>query len=303
MNKKVYRLQKKRIQITLMALPFVIFIIMFSYVPIFGWSFAFLNYRPGIPLSQTPFVGLRFFRLMIEYRAEIWRVLTNTLALAFLGLLVSVFPIIFAILLNELKMKRYKKLVQTVTTLPNFISWVIIYGLMFAIFSTEGLYNRVLMDFNLISRPTNVLGNANIVWFFQTGLGLWKGMGWSAIIYLAAMSGIDQELYSSAKVDGAGRFRCIWHITIPGIMTTYLVILLLSISSLLSVGFEQYFVFRNPMVMDKIEVLDLYVYRVGMVTRSFSFATAIGITKSIISIILLFTVNAISKIIRGYSII
>jgi len=297
------KINNGRITLLLMALPFIVFIFMFCYVPLFGWSFAFFDYKPGVSLSKTPFVGLKYFKLIWENREDIFRVLRNTLAFGFLGLLFSPLPVITAIMMNEVRSVRFKKFVQTTTTVPNFVSWVIVFGLAYAFFSTEGLINQILSQFNPTSAPINVLGNDKIVWIFQTALAIWKSLGWSTIIYLAAISGIDDELYSAAKVDGAGRFRSILHVTVPGVMPTFIVLLLLTISNLLSVGFEQYFVFKNPMVSGSIEVLDLYVYRIGLVTNDYSFATAIGILKSIVSIIMLFTVNNIAKKVRGQSII
>jgi putative aldouronate transport system permease protein len=284
-------------------LPFIIFIFAFSYVPLFGWLYAFFNFKPGIPLSHSHFEGLKYFKLMLNDRYDLTRVLTNTLALSFLGILCSVFPVTLAIMITEVKSKFFKKLIQTTTTLPNFISWVIIFSIAFTIFSSDGLMNQILLKTGLAKESVNILGNVNIVWIFQTLLGLWKGLGWGSIIYIAAITGIDGELYDAAKVDGAGRFRCIRHITLPGISSTYFVLLLLSISGMLSVGFEQYFVFYNSMVADKIEVLDYYVYKLGLVTHDYSYSTAVGILKTVVSLILLFSVNKLSKKIRGNSII
>lgn len=303
MNLHGKRLQYNRIKLTLMAIPFVVILVMFFYIPLFGWLFSFFDYKPGIPLSKTPFVGFKFFIMVIENWKDISRVLINTFALGFLNILTSLIPVIFALLLNELKAGKYKKLIQTATTIPNFISWVIIFGLAYAVFSSDGLYNKILMDLGVIVSPTNVLGDGEHVWLFQTALNVWKTLGWNAIIYLAAIAGIDGELYSAAKVDGAGRFRCVWHITVPGIMPTYVVILLLTISGILQMGFEQYFVFRNPMVMNNIEVLSLYVYKIGLLTNDYSYATAIGILQTFVSIVMLFIVNRVAKTVRGDNII
>lgn len=307
-HSRLNKLNKGRFILLLMALPFVLMIFLFSYVPIFGWTFSFFDFKPGIPLSKTPFVGLKYFFLIGEYKGDVLRVLRNTLALGFLGILTTPFPVIFAVMLNEIGFQKFKKAVQTLTTIPYFISWVIVYGIAHAFFASEGLFNNLFSQAGLEGLTVNILGNADIVWVFQTCMSVWKNLGWSAIIYLAAIAGIDEELYSAAKVDGAGRFRRILHVTIPGIAQTYIVLLLLSISGLLSVGnlfstgFEQYFVFRNPMVLDNIEVLDLYTYKIGLVTNDYSFATAIGILKTLVSVVLLFTVNGLSKRIRGQSI-
>jgi len=223
--------------------------------------------------------------------------------MSFLQILSSPLPIIFAILLSELPFNRFKRVVQTITTLPNFVSWVIVFALAFAIFSNEGLWNTFFTGLGWLQQPVNVLGNEDITWVFQTLLVIWKSLGWNAIIYLAAIAGIDSELYDAASVDGAGRFSRIMHITVPGILPTFIVLLLLSASNLLSVGFEQYLVFYNPMVADKIEVIDYYVYRMGLVAQDYSFTTAVGIMKTLVSLLLLFSINTLAKRIRGESII
>lgn len=295
-------IRKDGIALLMIALPFVAFIFVFNYIPLFGWVYAFFDYKPGIPLADSPFVGLDYFRQILEDR-DIVRVLCNTLAMSFLGILVSPLPALFAILLSELKSSAFKRFIQTTTTLPHFISWVIVFSLAFSLFSTDGLVNRLLQQFGLGTEPLNVLGNASITWYFQTALGIWKGLGWGAIIYLAAISGIDSELYDAASIDGAGRYRKIWHITVPGLMPAYIVLLLLSIGNLLSLGLDQYLVFYNSRVADKIEVLDYYTYRLGILTNDYSYGTAVGIAKSLIGIALLFTANGISKLVRGTGIV
>ncbi|MFV0287010.1 MAG: ABC transporter permease subunit [Demequina sp.] len=172
-----------------------------------------------------------------------------------------------------------------------------------AMFSSTGLVNDILMDSGMITAPVNFLDSDQHVWLAMTGWSIWKGLGWGAIIYLAAISGIDPALYESAKMDGAGRFQTMRHITIPQLMPTYLVLLLLSIANLLNNGMEQYYVFQNAFNKEHIEVLDLYVYNVGMTGNSLSMATAIGMLKSLISVALLFTVNGIAKRVRGESLV
>ncbi|SDW20460.1 sugar ABC transporter permease [Paenibacillus sp. CF384] len=299
------KFKASRVTLFIMVVPFILLVFAFNYIPLFGWVYAFYDYKPGIPLSQTPFVGLKFFRWAIEEKEDLFRVLTNTLALSFLSILASPLSVIFAIMLNELRSKRFRKIVQTLTTLPNFISWIIVYSLAFFMFSSGGLLNEILMKLHWIDEPTTLLGNSAATWWFQTGITIWKSLGWGAIIYLAAIAGIDPELYDAAKVDGAGRFQRIMAITVPGIMPTFFVLLLLNIASVLSngaSGFEQNFVFYNSLVADRIEALDYYVYRVGITTGDISFGTAIGIAKSIISILLLFSMNALSKKVRGHSV-
>ncbi len=294
--------RKDGIKLLLMALPFAAVAFAFSYVPLFGWIYAFFDYKPGIPLSQTPFIGLENFRLMFD-DPRMGPVLINTLALSLLSIATAPIPVLFAVMVSEVRSGWFKRLVQTTSTLPHYISWVIVYSLAFSMFSTEGAINAILYKLGISDMPVNVLGNYDRVWTVQTLLLLWKSVGWSAIIYLAAIVSIDSEQYDAAKVDGAGRLRIIWHITIPNIMPTFIVLLLLSISNLLSAGFEQYLVFTNAIVADRIEVLDLYVYRLGLITGDYSYSTAVGIFKSVISIVLLFSVNFLSKKFRGQGIV
>jgi ABC-type polysaccharide transport system permease subunit len=285
-----------------MSLPFVVIVFAIYYVPLFGWLFSFFDYIPGIPLFENKFVGLDNIKFMFsDY--NIPRVMKNTLVMSLLGLVSSVLPTILAILLSEVKSKGFKKLVQTTTTLPHFISWIIVYSLAFSMFSADGVVNYILQSLHLTEENIKVLGNEKMIWYIMEALNIWKGVGWGAIIYLASIAGIDMELYEAAEMDGAGRFRCIWHITVPGIAPTFLVLLLLKISNMLNTGLDQYLMFYNSMVADKIEVLDYYVYRMGIVTADYSYGTAVGMLKSIVAVLLLFIVNGIAKKIRGNSII
>ena len=296
------RPRKKKMQLLFMALPLMALVILFNYVPLFGWIYSLFDYRPGISLWKCDFVGLEYFKLFLTDKYDMYRVMKNTIVFALIGYLVSPLPMLFAILLNEVKCAPYKKVVQTISTMPNFVSWVIVYSLMFTIFSTDGLLNEILMNMGLIERSTNVLADASAVYWFQTLLGQWKNLGWSSIVYLAAISGIDQEMYEAASIDGANRLQSTWHITIPSLMPTYIVLLLLSIGNFVSVGFDQYFVFKNNVTSVNIEVLDVYVYRIGLMNADYSYGVAIGIMKSVVSITLLFIANFISKKVRGNSI-
>ena len=296
------RFKKDGMKLLLLALPFVALVIAFYYVPLFGWTYAFVNYKPGFAFSRMPWNNFSSFLKLISDR-EIGGVMVNTLAMAFLNLLISPLQVVLALLLNEVRNRHFKRAFQTVSTLPNFIGWVIIFSLSFGMFSSEGMLNQLLKMLNITDKPVNVLGNASIVWYLQTGLNIWKYTGWGAIVYLAAIAGIDPEIYDAAKVDGAGRFKTILHITVPGILPTFLVITLLTVSNMLNVGFEQYLVFYNGMVAERITVLDLYVYRLGLIIHDYSYATAVGMMKTLVSVILLFTVNGFAKKVRGESLI
>lgn len=291
-----------RVTLFAMVVPFIALVFMFNYIPLFGWIYTVYDYKPGIPLSRTEFAGLKFFRYVFEDWDQLRLVLINTLALGFLSILASPLSAIFAILLNETAGKTFKKLVQTLTTLPYFISYIIVFSLATALFASDGLVNEILLRLGWIDNPTNVMASPQATWWFQTAIGIWKGLGWGSIVYLAAIAGIDSEMYDAAKVDGAGRWQRILHVTVPGLMPTFFVLTLLAIAGVLSYGFEQYFVFNNALVAGRIETLDLYSVRMGIASGDIPFGTAVGMGKSIVSIALLFALNALSRKIRGQSV-
>ena len=284
------------------ALPFMIIVLLFNYVPIFGWIYAFFDYVPGVKLNDSEFVGLEYFKLIFT-DANVWRSLTNTFVFAILGILFSPLPMFFAILLNEVKNGPVRKIVQTFTTLPNFISWVIIFSLAFTLFSSDGLITTMLLKIGIGTDGQNLLGDGKAVYIFQSLLGLWKGLGWSSIIYLAAIAGIDQEQYEAARVDGAGYFRCAIHITMPAMIGTFVVLFILNIGNFLNTGYEQYLLFKNSMTADNIEVLDLYAYRIGLENMDYSYGVAISIIKSVVSVILVTFANLVAKKARGSAVV
>lgn len=294
---------KRELQLFLLALVFALFVVAFCYVPLLGWSIAFVNYNPGKSLFQQKFVGLANFKLLWSSKRDLGMAVRNTLALSGLSLLTMPVPLIFAILLSELPFKRLSKLTQTISALPYFISHVLLYAVCFSLFSpTDGAVNVILRLFYGPDYTSNLLAQPDVAWRMQTFICLYKGMSYSAIMYLSAMSGIDQELYDAASVDGAGRLAKILHVTIPGIMPTFIVLLVLNIAGMLSgAGFDQYYVFQNPMVLNKLEVLDTYIYKIGLRQNNFGFATAAGMLKSLISVMLLMLANRISKLVRGSS--
>ncbi len=293
---------REGVKLLLLALPFVIFVAAFSYVPLFGWAYAFTDYRVGMSLTEANFVGMENFLAIWQNRNEFFRVMRNTFALSFIGLIFSPLPMVFAIMINEVRSTKFKKFVQTVTTLPNFISWIVVFTLAFAMFSSDGMVNNVIRAFGG-TQTINPLGDNDHAWMFQWALATRKTLGWSAIIYIASIAGIDQELYNAAQVDGANRFQQILHVTIPGLQPTFFVLLLLQISNILSNGFDQYFIFYNPLTADKLEVLDYYVYKIGVLTNNYPQSIALGMFKTIVSIVLLFSANGISKKLRGESIV
>ncbi|MDR2193411.1 MAG: ABC transporter permease subunit [Treponema sp.] len=290
----------------LYLLPFILLVAIFSYYPLYGWIYAFFDYRPPLPLSLKSFVGFKWFLSLVENNVKITQILNilrNTFAMSGISMLFSWLPMMFAIFLNEIKCMPFRRLVQTITTLPNFISWVLVYAIAYSMLNSTGLFNSFLMGIGVIDEPTMFLHSTKHVWFTQWLWLTWKNLGWAAIMYIAALAGIDVEMYEAAKVDGATRMQSIIHITLPSLLPTYFVLLLLNISNFLSNGMEQYYVFQNAFNKDYIQVLDLYVFNLAMGSGAYSVSTALSMLKSVISIVLLFGANRLSKLVRGESIL
>lgn len=297
---------ESKYKLFLLFLPFAVLAFIFSYLPLYGWRYAFFNYQSGDVLSKDNFVGFYWFQELFKNEAtrmDVVRVLRNTLAMSGINLITSWLPMMFAIFLCEIKSIRVRRFIQTFTTIPNFISWVLVYAIALSIFSTEGFINTLSINLGLIDKGHNYLMDTSYTWVKMWLWGTWKGIGWSAIIYIAGISGIDQQLYEAATVDGAGRFQKMWHVTVPGLMPTFFVLLLMAIAGILSNGMDQYLVFENSNNTKMIEVLDLYVYHLGLGNGSIPLSTVVGMCKSIISVILLFGANAFSKKVRGESIV
>ncbi len=287
-------------------IPFIILCFLFSYFPLHGWIYSFYDYKPPLKLSQCEFVGMKWFRTLFANKTQVTQiiqVMKNTFAMSLLGIATSILPVGFAIFLNEIKCKWFKNIVQTLTTLPNFISWVLVYSVAYSLFTDSGMVNTILQHLGAITEPIKFLDSDAHTYLWMTLWSLWKGLGWGAIMYLAAIAGIDQELYEAAEVDGANRFQLIKNITIPALMPTFFVMLMMSVANFLNNGMDQYYVFQNAFNKTHIQVLDLYVYNIGMTGSSLSLATAISMLKSIVSVTLLAIVNFVSKKTRGESII
>lgn len=300
--------QKKRLsrdkKVFLFALPVIVFVFVSHYLPIWGWSFAFVRYKPGRDLFNSEFVGLQNFKDLFAnavMRRNVLRVLRNTFGIQFLGYLFMPLPMLFAVLLSEVRSKKFQKLVQTVTTLPNFISWVIMYSLAMAMFGTDGLINTMLH--NLGSDVTvNILSTDKHVWITQVLLYVWKSLGWNAIVYFAAIAGLDQQLYEAAMVDGASKMQRIWHITLPNLIPTFFVLLIISIGNFLNSGVTQFLAFGNALNKEYIETLDLYVYNIGIGSGQISYGVAVGLLKSLVAMVLFTVANFASKKVRGTSV-
>ena len=289
----------------LWVLPFLILVFLFSYFPLHGWIYSFFDYRPPRALSKCEFVGLQWFQMLFTNPTQVsqlLQVMKNTFAMSSLGLVTSILPLGFAVFLNEINCRWFRTFVQTFTTLPNFISWVLVYSVAFALFSSTGMVNGLLQDAGVIEAPIKFLDSDAHTWLWMLLWNTWKTLGWGAIIYLASIAGIDQELYEAAQIDGANRFQQIRYITLPALLPSFFIMLMLAVSNFLNNGMDQYFVFQNSFNKEHIQVLDLYVYNIGM-ESSYSLATAISMLKSIVSVVLLSAVNLLSKKTRGVSII
>jgi ABC-type polysaccharide transport system permease subunit len=295
--------EKIDLPLLLMALPFVIFIIMFYYAQLFGWAYAFVDYLPSRSIFEQDFAGLRYFAKLFAPGSRFPLAFRNTLAFGALGIACSPVPALVAVFLSELPKGKFSRMIQTATSFPHFISWVLVFSVCFMFFSIEGNISQLLASIEIWKEGYNLLADDSIVYMFQTLLGLWKGAGWTAIIYLSSISGIDPELYAAAAIDGAGRFHKMYHITIKSLLPTFFVMLVLNVSGLMNAGFEQFYVFKNAMVADRVEVLATFSYQIGVGNGEIAYGTAISMSQSVISIALLFGINRLAKKITGNSIV
>ncbi len=297
---------QEKYHLFLLFVPILALAFLFCYLPLWGWRYAFFDYSAGGELSVENFVGLKWFTILFQNdttRGDVIRVMTNTLAMSGLGILTSWIPMVFAVFLMQVPSKGFRRFVQNFTTVPNFLGWSIVYAIALAIFSTDGFINNFLNNICGVAANTNYLMDGSHMWLKMLLWGMWKGIGWSAIIYISSITGIDPGLYEAAEVDGAGRFQKMWNVTIPQLMPTFFVLLLMSIANVLSNGMEQYLVFSNAANSGTLEVLDLYVYNLGIGNGQIPMSTAIGMFKSVVSVVLLFAANSASKKLRGESII
>lgn len=293
---KTWKLMKSQYQLMLMSIPFVCLLILFSYGPLWGWIVAFQKYLPGKGIFGSDFVGWsNFERLFGDER--FFLTLRNTLAMSLMGLVSGFFGAIgLALLLNEVRVRWFKRTIQTVTYIPHFVSMVVIANIILTFLSPDGgAVNDLLMWLGLIDRPIYFMGEGRLYWIINTLTGLWKELGWSTIIYLAVLTGLNQETYEAAEVDGAGRFRKMISISLPGIMPTALMLLMLNLGSLINTGYELQMLLGNPLIMDYSEVLDLYALNRTLGAGQYGVGVALSIFKSFISLVLIFTANSLAK--------
>lgn len=300
--KKLQRKDKKKtswryqIELQSMIMPSIIWLAIFAYVPMFFLTVAFKDYNIVSGIGASPWVGFKYFKMLLT-DSSFFRVMRNTFGINLLGLLIGFpVPIIFALLLNELKNKFFTKVVQTSTYIPYFFSWAMFGGIILNFLSpSTGLLNDLLVNLGIVEDKINFMANPNYFWVIATLSNLVKTMGYGAIIYIAAIAGIDQSLYEAAKVDGANRFQMIWHITIPGISGTIVIMLILSVASIMNTGVENILILQNVFNLPTSETLDTYVYKIGLQQLNFSYASAVGLFKSVVSVVLLGITNYLSK--------
>jgi len=281
----------------MMLIPSLVLLVIFSYIPLWGWYMAFVNYKIGAPFFQQTFVGLKYFKELIT-DVQFHNAFKNTIIMSTLVITICGFimPISFAVFINEIKNLNFKKTVQTISYLPHFVSWVVVSGIVIMVLSPEsGIVNQILLGLHLIKAPINFLAQGKYFYGIITISELWKELGWNSIIFIAAIAGIDQEMYEAADIDGAGRFRKIWNVTLPSIRPTIVIILIVSIGGLINTGFEKQMLLRTPLTLEKAEVIDLYVLKYGIGMMRFSFGTAVGMFKSVISVALMLIANGFAK--------
>lgn len=279
--------------VILMLLPVVLWYIVFHYVPLYGITIAFKSFSPMKGIMGSPWVGLQYFKDFFQ-GFYAWRVIRNTLLINIYQLIFGFpAPIILALLLNEIKNSTFKRTVQTVTYLPHFISMVVICGMIVDFTAKDGVINAVLAIFGW--NPTNLLLKPEYFRTVYIGSGIWQGVGWGSIIYLAALSAIDTEQYEAATIDGANRWRQFVHVTLPGIAPTIIILLILNIGRLMSEGAEKVILLYNPNTYETADIISSFVYRRGLIESNFSFSTAVGLFNSLVNLVLLVTANKISR--------
>lgn len=280
--------------IQIMALLGIAWMIIFNYIPMYGVVIAFKDYDIIRTISEAPWVGLEHFKEFLSDE-NFGYVMKNTLGISLIKLMTFPLPIIFALFLNEVRNLRFKRAIQTISYLPHFLSWVVLGGILATWLSDVGIINDILMALHLIDQPISYLAEPKYFWTIVITSDIWKELGWSAIIYLAAITGISPEMYEAATIDGAGRFQKMWYVTLPAIKGTISILFILAVSGVLNSNFDQILVLRNSLNDSASNVIDYYVYYTGISQGRYSFSAAIGLFKSVIALTLLLIANQVSK--------
>ncbi|MBT2290762.1 sugar ABC transporter permease [Paenibacillus albidus] len=295
-NKRLtWAIIKDQRQLIYMSVPLLAYIIVFAYLPVWGWTMAFQDYKPARSFSQQDWVGFKHFQFLFT-DDNFLRVLRNTLAMSIINLILGfTTAIVLALLLNEIKKMFWKRTVQTISYLPHFLSWIIVTGIVATSLASDGIINDLLMKLHLIDQPIMWLSEGKYFWGVVGASHVWKEVGWNTIIYLAAMASIDPALYEAADIDGANRYQKMWNVTLPGIKATIVILLIMSIGHILEAGFEVQYLLGNGLVVDWSETIDIFVLKYGIAQGNYSLATAGGIFKSVVSITMLLFANWTAK--------
>ena len=283
-------------QLVLMSVPLALYVILFSYVPLWGWTMAFQNFKPARTFFKQEWVGIQQFKFLFNDQVFV-RTVRNSLVMSLVNTTLGfITAIIFALLLNEVKKILFKRAIQTISYLPHFLSWIIVTGLVSNMLSTDaGAINELLKSFGLIKEPILWLSYPKYFWGIVGLTYVWKEVGWNTIIYLAAMAGIDPTLYEAANIDGCNRYQKMWHITLPGIKPTVIILLILAIGRMMEAGFDMQYLLRNGFIQEVSDTIDVYVVIFGFRNGNFSMATAAGMFKNIVNLALIFSANWIAK--------
>lgn len=294
-NKTIMDRLRSELPLQLMVLPGVVFMVIFGYLPIYGLIIAFKSFSVTDTISSAPWVGLENFRIAFTDKF-FWESVINTLAISFLKLAIGfISPIILAIMIFEVKDGKFKKIVQTISYLPHFLSWVVLGGMLISWLSSTGMISTLLVNIGIMDQPRNFLVNANNYWAIASLSEVWKSVGWGTILYLATMAGIDPTYYEAAKIDGATKLQQIWHITLPLMKFMIILLFILAVGGILNSNLDQTLVLINPLNAAKAEVINSYVFKIGLAQGDFSYATAVGLAISVISLILVLVTHAVTK--------
>lgn len=305
MNKSILFRFCKQYQLFIMMIPMLVLVTVFSYLPLSGWVMAFTDYQLGSSLFSGKFIGLKEFISFFDGTMDAGYVIRNTLAVNLLSLFVGLISAcLFAVMLNELKVKWMKKAVQTFSFFPYFVSWVITYSIFNSFLAIKsGVLNQLLMSVGIIGKGIDFLGDPGNAWSVILVVNLWKSIGYNSVIFLSAIAGIDQEQYESANIDGANRIQKIIYITLPALAPTFVILMLMNSGWIFSSNFEEFYLFSNASNWERMEMLDIYIYRYGLKLLDFSYSTAVGIVKTFAGILMFSIVNFTAKKISKHSLI
>ena len=285
----------KQWQLLIMSVPMFLYVLFFNYYPMYFWVSAFQDYKPKLGIAGSKWVGWKNFQWLFG-RADFINSVRNTLAMSVINLVFgTVSAVLLAVLLNEVINRKFKRTVQTITYLPHFLSMVIVVGMAQNLFASTGSVNELLMGLGLVKEPVFFLGEGKYFWWLVGVINVWKEVGWGTIIYISAMTSIDPCLYEAASIDGAGRFQRILHVTLPGIKSTFVILLIMNIGHLMEAGFEMQYLLGNAQVLDWSQTIDVFVLKYGISKQQYGVATAAGMFKSVVAILLLLAANFTAK--------